>query len=170
MEKPNNAPNQISAKKIGGNAILTMNGTEKIGSRKVTKEEWEKLEGKVKAYNKRNSEKNLTEIKKLITPAAELKKQEEAKKKAVVKGVKQQVKKASKKKTEEIPEETQLVSDIDLVLELQHKIDTGTLSDEESKKLKKLLDSLKKKEEVVEAKKEQVAAPYVAPIRRGGEH
>ena len=56
------------------------------------------------------------------------------------------------------------------MLELQHKIDTGTLSDEESKKLEKLLNSLKKKEEVVEAKKEVIAAPYVATTKRSGEH
>ena len=152
---------QITGKKIGANLILTLDGAKKIGSRKVTQEEFEAITKKITSYNKKNSDKTYDDIIKMITPVAVAKKAEEAKKKVASKGVKQQIKKASKKKDSIIKEETEVIKDIDLVLELQHKIDTKTVSQDEVKKLEKLLATLKEKATKVEEVKKEVAAPEV---------
>lgn len=126
---------QFSAKKIGANIIASYDG-KKVGSRKVSKEEYDVIARKMAFYNKKPSDTGYKAIIKLLAPETSKKAAEKEATEAKVKGYKKLQKKEDKKAKADKKEDVK--RDIMEELEEMLEVDKSSVS-----KVQSLLDKFK---------------------------
>lgn len=145
---------KLTAKQVGKNIIVMINGEKKT---KVTKDkkEADSIKKKIELYNKNPNEARLNQIVDIFDKVKKEKEKKEAKKKGIKKAIKKE-KKGEKKETKK--REVKRASVADIISKAESKL----LSDDEIKRLENLIKTQKEEKiaEKQEVKVETTRKPY----------